>query len=297
MVTHNRKTATTARRRCLLSSSLSTAAVVAVALACAADQPAAVHGFVTPPLPTVSTRTANTFASQQQYTTQLPYRQQQQRPLFVVADPPNREEKTKKRGEDDDDDHNDSWVATSSGGFLPKIPQFLKDKLGGRHQSPSSSSTEAAAADMATAAPATTKPAPSKAKPIEVVTIQEYKAAVAEERDQMVCVRFYAPWCKACKAVQQPFRKLCRDYSGMNVKFVEVPLNKENAFLHEGLGVPSLPYGHIYHPTAGLVEERKINLKKKEFATFEHVLKTYVDGECAVDYPEGGLASPLLVSM
>lgn len=286
----------TARRRCLLSSSLTTAAVVVALIVCVADQPAAINAFVTSP-PTASTRTASTSSY-----TQLPYRQQQQRPLFVVADSPNRKEKTKKRGEDADDGGDDSWVATSSGGFLPKIPQFLKDKLGGRHSPPPSRSTTEASVTMPTTPPATTptttttKPG-TTAKPIEVVTIQEYKAAVAEERDQMVCVRFYAPWCKACKAVQQPFRKLCRDYSGMNVKFVEVPLNKENAFLHEGLGVPSLPYGHIYHPTAGLVEERKINLKKKEFATFEHVLKTYVDGECAVDYPEGGLASPLLVSM
>ena len=206
---------------------------------------------------------------------------------MVVADPPNREEEKekKKRGDRDDNDDNDddddsSWVATRSGGFLPKIPQLLKDKLGSIGSSSSSTTT-------------TTPTKPTRTKPEEVVTIQEYKAVVAEEQDQIVCVRFYAPWCKACKAVQQPFRKLCRD--NPSVKFVEVPLTKENAFLHEGLGIPSLPYGHIYHPQAGLVEERKINLKKKEFATFEQVLKTYMDGECYVDYPEeeGGVARPL----
>ena len=103
----------------------------------------------------------------------------------------------------------------------------------------------------------------------------------------MVVVRFYAPWCKACKAVQQPFRKLCRDLSSMgNIKFVECPVTKENAYLHEGLGIPSLPYGHIYHPQAGLVEERKLN--KNVFQDFTNVLQTYVDGQCTVSYPEGG---------
>lgn len=196
-------------------------------------------------------------------------------PLFVVADPPNREdEKTRRggKGNSDDDEEEDSWVATGNGGFLPKIPSFIREKLGNKKQT--------SASTVAPSKPATTRR--TSGKPEEVLTIQEYKAIVADEKDCIVCVRFYAPWCKACKAVQQPFRKLCR--TTPQVKFVEVPLTKENAFLHEGLGIPSLPYGHIYHPTAGLVEERKINLKKKEFATFEQVLQTYVQGECPVDY-------------
>ena len=78
------------------------------------------------------------------------------------------------------------------------------------------------------------------------------------------------------------FRKLPHDFPG--VKFVEVPLTKENAYLHKGLGVPSLPFAHLYHPDVGLVEERKIN--KDLFSTFKKILKTYVEGECAVSYPE-----------
>jgi thiol-disulfide isomerase/thioredoxin len=180
------------------------------------------------------------------------------KPLFVVADVPNREEEKKRFNDDDDDDdddHNDgAWVKTRNGGFLPKIPQILKDRIG------------------------------RQTIPEQVLTLQEYKAVVADEKERIVCVRFYAPWCKACKAVQAPFRKLCRDYP--SVKFVELPLTQENAFLHDGLGVPSLPYGHIYHPTAGLVEERKI--KKNEFAQFAKVLETYVQGKCSVEYSENG---------
>ena len=37
--------------------------------------------------------------------------------------------------------------------------------------------------------------------------------------------------------------------------FVDVPVTPANANLHQGLGVPSLPYGHIYQPGLGLVEE------------------------------------------
>jgi hypothetical protein len=67
---------------------------------------------------------------------------------------------------------------------------------------------------------------------------------------------------------------------------VDVPVTPENANLHQGLGVPSLPYSHIYHPTGRLVEELKIS--KKHFKTFSKVLKTYVDEQCDVEYDDCG---------
>lgn len=62
---------------------------------------------------------------------------------------------------------------------------------------------------------------------------------------------------------------------------MDVPVTPENANLHQGLGVPSLPFGHIYHPTGGLVEELKI--AKKNFPKFARVLKYYLDGKCDVE--------------
>ena len=47
------------------------------------------------------------------------------------------------------------------------------------------------------------------------------------------------------------------------------------------LGVTSLPFGHIYHPTGGLVEELKIS--KKYFPKFARVLKSYVEGLCDIE--------------
>lgn len=182
-------------------------------------------------------------------------------PLFAIAEYPGKEdEKTNNnrgRNNERNGNDNDAWIETK-GGFLPKIPGLLKEKLSKPRQRRSGI-------------------------PEEVMTIQEYKAVVADEKEQMVVVRFYAPWCKACKAIEQPFRKLCRD--NPLVKFVQCPVTKDNAYLHEGLGIPSLPYGHIYHPEVGLVEERKIN--KHLFSDFKDVLKTYIEGECAVEFPEG----------
>lgn len=166
-----------------------------------------------------------------------------------VRDMEAEDEKAKNGGDNSD------WIPTE-GGFIPNIKsRFLRD------------------------APDTV------ANPVlEVTDLESYKEMVIDEPDKIVCVRFYAPWCRACRAVAGKFRKLARDNRG--VKFVEVPLTKENAYLHQGLGVPSLPFAHVYSPKSGLVEERSIN--KKEFSSFQRTLETYVDGECEVWYDDTG---------
>lgn len=178
--------------------------------------------------------------------------------LQVVADPPEKDKLQKNKRNRGDDDNGEegagkSWIPTADGGFLPNLKRRLARK------------TE------------------EKPMVMEVKSLEDYKAVVADEREQMVAVRFYAPWCRACRAVQNRFMKLATQHPG--VKFVEVPLTESNAFLHEGLGIPSLPFAHIYHPDAGLVDERSIN--KKIFSEFKEVLQTYVDGECPIDWEDG----------
>mmetsp|Transcript_7710 Transcript_7710/g.11171 ORF Transcript_7710/g.11171 Transcript_7710/m.11171 type:complete len:260 (-) Transcript_7710:42-821(-) len=114
-------------------------------------------------------------------------------------------------------------------------------------------------------------------------TIQDYKKEVVDEQERIVAVRFFAPWCKSCKAAHPHFKKIVSRHSP-NVKFVDVPLTKETAYIHEGLGVPSVPFGHIYHPDAGLVEEMKIN--KKVIGEFGDALKSYVNGSCDLPLDE-----------
>lgn len=111
---------------------------------------------------------------------------------------------------------------------------------------------------------------------LEVTNLNEYKEAVADEREKLTIVRFYAPWCRACKQIEQPYYRLGEEFP--NFKFVEVPATIDNAYLHQGLGVPAIPYGHIYHPTAGLVEELRIN--KRKFSDFKKIIASYEDREC-----------------
>ena len=66
-----------------------------------------------------------------------------------------------------------------------------------------------------------------------------------------------------------------------NAVFVEVPVTNHNANLHQGLEVPSLPYGHIYYPGAGLVEELKIS--KKYFHRLVKLVRWYDQGGCGLE--------------
>jgi len=125
---------------------------------------------------------------------------------------------------------------------------------------------------------------------MRITTLSEFKQVVGDEEDKLVVVRWYAPWCKACKAIAPSFYRLAYQYP--NVIFVDVPVTPENANLHQGLAVPSLPYGHIYHPTGKLVEELKIS--KKHFVNFATILKSYVDEECSIEFDDesGSLMEP-----
>lgn len=110
-------------------------------------------------------------------------------------------------------------------------------------------------------------------------TLEDYKKVVGGNKDKLIVVRFYAPWCKACKAIAPSYHRLALTFP--HVSFIDVPATPSNANLHQGLGVPSLPYGHIYHPSGGLVEELKMS--RKYFTNFAETLQTYIDGQCEIE--------------
>jgi thiol-disulfide isomerase/thioredoxin len=112
----------------------------------------------------------------------------------------------------------------------------------------------------------------------EVHSLREFKMIVTQEAHQVTAVRYYAGWCKACRAIEPRFYRLGRQYT--DIKYAQVPVTSENAGLHEALGVETLPFGHIYHPVAGLVEE--LSLHRRNWLTFEKILLSYNDGECVL---------------
>jgi len=128
----------------------------------------------------------------------------------------------------------------------------------------------------------------SRTNIIHVESVQEYKEQVVNEKECISVVRFYSQYCKSCQASEPHFYKLASEFSNketetlpIKVHFVEVPLNKNTSILHEALEVPSLPWTHIYHPDAGLVEERAVS--KKYINDVRKCLRCYVYGECDMD--------------
>lgn len=109
---------------------------------------------------------------------------------------------------------------------------------------------------------------------VVINSLEEYKRIVGDERKLMVVARFFASYCKACKAVAPHFYKIARDYVGRAV-FVEVPVNNKNSLLHQGLGIPSLPYAHIYHPQTGLVDE--LSFTRKNVSDLARKLAVYLE--------------------
>ena len=121
---------------------------------------------------------------------------------------------------------------------------------------------------------------PSNVRMIE--TLQEYKTIVGDEPNKVVAVRFYATYCKACQAVAPLFYRLATLYP--DAMFIDVPVTENNASLHQGLGVPSLPYAHIYHPMVGLAEEQK--LTRNYIQSFKEKLHSYTSGSCPIRYDD-----------
>jgi thiol-disulfide isomerase/thioredoxin len=111
-----------------------------------------------------------------------------------------------------------------------------------------------------------------------IETLQKYKTVVGDERQKIVVVRFYATYCKACQSVAPHFYRLAKQYP--NIIFVDVPVTDRNTALHQGLGIPTLPFAHIYHPICGLVEEQKFT--RRHVSSFEEKLSCYVDGSCPI---------------
>ena len=204
--------------------------------------------------------------------------------LRVMIAPENAEMEYRQKPSDDDvSNSNSSWKEVA-GGFVPQLGNILRGK------------TSLSMQQQSTAAPK------QSFKIRQVSTLEDYKRFVVDDVrddvDTITVVRFYAPWCRACQAVQQRYYRLAQQYEKQSlpnassktvVRFIECPVTKDNAVLHQGLGVPSLPYGHIYHSAVGLVEELKLN--KNVFAQFEEVLASYVRGFCAL--PEEETPQPL----
>jgi len=126
-----------------------------------------------------------------------------------------------------------------------------------------------------------------------ITTMKEYKQVVMSssssdndnnDSNALVVVRYYATWCRSCRAMESKFFALARRYRGNHgIKFVQMPLTKQNAFLHQQQqqrGGSSSFYCHVFHPTAGKVEE--IAFTKHNLSLLQDKIHSYMQGYCNI---------------
>jgi thiol-disulfide isomerase/thioredoxin len=105
------------------------------------------------------------------------------------------------------------------------------------------------------------------------ITVRDFNRLVTAElqqSDRVVVVRYYAPWCRACKKAEPMFLRLAQDRP--DVRFVQVPILSSNSELIEQSGVTTIPWGQVYRPQLGLVQESKLNTKN--FAEFKTMISS-----------------------
>jgi thiol-disulfide isomerase/thioredoxin len=108
---------------------------------------------------------------------------------------------------------------------------------------------------------------------VEIVEdVEEFKKIVQDESQNVVAVMFYSPVCKACQAAKPLYNKLAQKYT--QVKFISVPMTEANSNGLASLGVSKFPFGQIYDPKEGLVDE--VGLLRKLIPHFEESLRSYV---------------------
>lgn len=100
-------------------------------------------------------------------------------------------------------------------------------------------------------------------------------------------VRFHSPYCPACKSISVSYDRLAKS-STPAIKFVDVTVTDRNDLIPYDLDVPATPFGQIWHPVAGLVEQSAI--PRRQFSKFKKILKWYAKGEC--ELPEEFFTNP-----
>jgi len=76
---------------------------------------------------------------------------------------------------------------------------------------------------------------------------QEYKAVLENNKDKLIVLKVFAPWCKACKGLSPKFQGLVRDekYKGLPIVWADLNIQGNKDFV-KSIGVLALPTVQLY---------------------------------------------------
>jgi len=132
----------------------------------------------------------------------------------------------------------------------------------------------------------------------------EFQALLDSHQTQLIAVKFFATWCRSCKALAPKFQKLADAHR--DIKFVEVNFD-ENRNLCRALGLLSLPTVQIYAGNHGRIDSfgcgpSKAQMLRDKVALYSETLtrKTVISPDAVAaffrgpDKPEMAVANPAL---
>jgi len=103
---------------------------------------------------------------------------------------------------------------------------------------------------------------------------EEHAEFLAAHPKELVVLKFFAPWCRACKGLAPKYRQIATDpkYAHLPVVFAEMDVTHNKEFI-KSLGVLALPSIHFYAGSDGLAENfpcgpSKVPILKRKLADF-----------------------------
>mmetsp|Transcript_13093 Transcript_13093/g.18750 ORF Transcript_13093/g.18750 Transcript_13093/m.18750 type:complete len:801 (-) Transcript_13093:361-2763(-) len=111
---------------------------------------------------------------------------------------------------------------------------------------------------------------------------EQHLALLNSNPDKIVIVKFYAPWCRACKGLEPKFIQIVKDekYKDLPILFAQLSIQNNKEFV-KSLGVVALPSIQMYSGEEGLIETfpcgpSKVPILKRKLA---QVVNEKVDPE------------------
>jgi len=68
----------------------------------------------------------------------------------------------------------------------------------------------------------------------------DYHRFLKDNNDNLVCVKFFAPWCRSCKALEPKFKRVMNEDYSVHVRFAQFNVQDNKEFV-KSLGILALP--------------------------------------------------------
>jgi len=80
-----------------------------------------------------------------------------------------------------------------------------------------------------------------------------HDALLAQNPDKLIILKFFAPWCRACKGLAPRFKSVAMQDANQNIVFAELNVQPNRDYVKK-LGILALPNVHFYAGSQGAVE-------------------------------------------